>query len=192
MEFRVISKLPTDNEVIRILQWSGYQVYRQAIGEKNTLDLWVRRKRGKRKLECSGCGRKFTDAHDCSERTVRDLPWKEFRSTVHIEIYRVKCPDCGVKVEKVPLPSGKTPFSKRFEDVVAQARENASARQVAWRFGLVESTVRNYCGITGMRERWSTICASGSTKLRWRRLPSFRKLADMLTGAAIRTCAIFC
>jgi transposase len=118
-------------------------VYRQEIDEKNkTLDLWVRRKRGNRKLECSGCGRKFTDAYDSNERAVRDLPWSEFRTTVHIEVYRVKCPACGVKIEKVPLLPSKAPFSKRFEDAVGQACESASARQVARRMGLAESTVR--------------------------------------------------
>lgn len=135
--------MPTDNEFTRILQWPGYRVYRQVINEKKqTLDLWVRRKRGNRRLECSGCGRKFSDAYDYSERAVRDLPWSAFRTTVHIEVYRVKCPDCGVKVEKVPLLPGKAPFSKRFEDAVAQACESASARQVARRFGVAESTVR--------------------------------------------------
>jgi transposase len=135
--------MPTDNEFTRILQWPGYRVYRQEIDEKNkTLDLWVRRKRGNRKLECSGCGRKFSDAYDFSERRVRDLPWSEFRTAVHVEVYRVKCPDCGVKVEKVPLLPSKAPFSKRFEAAVGQACESASARQVARRFGLSESTVR--------------------------------------------------
>jgi transposase len=118
-------------------------VYRQLIDEKNkTLDLWVRRKRGNRKLECSGCGRKFTGFYDSNERQVRDLPWSEFRTTVHIEVYRVKCPICGLKVEKVPLLPSKAPFSKRFEDAVGQACENASARRVAQQFGLPESTVR--------------------------------------------------
>jgi transposase len=135
--------LPTDNEFTRILQWPGYRVYQQKIDEKNkTLDLWVRRKRGNRKLECSGCGRKFQDACDSSERAVRDLPWSEFKTTVHIEVYRVKCPACGVKIEKVPLLPSKAPFSKRFEDAVGQACEGASARQVARRFGLAESTTR--------------------------------------------------
>lgn len=135
--------MATDNEFTRILQWPGYRVYRQEIDEKNkTLDLWVRRKRGNRKLECSGCGRKISDAHDCRERAVRDLPWCEFRTAVHIEVYRVKCPDCGVKVERVPLLPSKAPYSKRFEDAVGQACESASARQVARRFGLAESTVR--------------------------------------------------
>jgi transposase len=118
-------------------------VYRQRIDEKNKLlELWVRRKRGNRKLECSGCGQKFADAHDSKERAVRDLPWSLFRTTVHIEVYRVKCPDCGVKVEKVPLLPSKAPFSKRFEDAVGQACESASARQVARRFALPASTVR--------------------------------------------------
>jgi len=136
--------LPTDNEFTRILQWPGCRVYRHAIEEKNkTLELWVRRKRGNRKLECSGCGRKFEDAYDANERAVRDLPWSSFRTTVHIEVYRVKCPDCGVRVEKVPLLPSKAPFSQRFEDAVGQACESAAARQVALRFGLAASTVRS-------------------------------------------------
>jgi transposase len=135
--------LPTDNEFTRILQWPGYHVYRHAIDEKKkTLELWVRRKRGNRKLECSGCGRKFEDAYDANERAVRDLPWSSFTTTVHIEVYRVKCPDCGVRVEKVPLLPSKAPFSQRFEDAVGQACESAAARQVALRFGLAASTVR--------------------------------------------------
>jgi transposase len=135
--------VPSDNEFTRILQWPGYRVYQQKIDEKRKiLELWVRRKRGNRKLECSGCGRKFLDAYDGNERTVRDLPWSEFRATVYIEVYRVKCPQCGVKVERVPLLPSKAPYSKRFEDAVGQACEGASARQVARRFGLAESTVR--------------------------------------------------
>jgi transposase len=66
----------------------------------------------------------------------------EFRTTVVIEVYRVCCPDCGIKVEKVPQLPSKAPFSKRFEDAVGQACESAAARQVALRFGLPASTVR--------------------------------------------------
>jgi hypothetical protein len=73
---------------------------------------------------------------------VRDLPCFQFRTTVVIELYRVHCPNCGIKTERVePLPS-KAPFSKRFEEELGQAREGASARQVARRFGLAASTVR--------------------------------------------------
>jgi hypothetical protein len=49
--------LPTGTELTRILQWPGYRVYQHKIDEKKKiLELWVRRKRGNRKLECLGCG----------------------------------------------------------------------------------------------------------------------------------------
>jgi transposase len=73
--------LPSDNEFIRILSWP----------------------RGNRKIKCAGCGRKSTEIYDVSEWAVRDLPWSESRTIVFIEVYRITCPDCGVKQEKVPL-----------------------------------------------------------------------------------------
>jgi transposase len=135
--------LPTDNEFTRILDWPGYRVYHHEIDEgSKELKLWIRRKRGNRKLECCGCGRKFTEIYDVNERAVRDLPWSSYRATVFVEIYRVQCSDCGVRREKVPLLPTKAPFSKRFEDAVGLACEMASARQVSRQFGLAASTVR--------------------------------------------------
>ena len=50
--------MPTDNEFTKILGWPGYRVYRHAIDEQaKRLELWVRRKRSNRAIECSGCGR---------------------------------------------------------------------------------------------------------------------------------------
>jgi transposase len=84
------------------------------------LKLWVRRKRGHRALICSGCGRRVHEIAAVYEREVRDLRCFEYRTTVVIELYRVKCPDCGLKAEKVPQLPSKAPFSKRFEDAVGQ------------------------------------------------------------------------
>lgn len=132
-----------ENDWTKVLGWPGYRVYRHEINETaKTLKLWVRRKRGNRKLVCSGCGRKFTDAYDTYEREVRDLPWSEYRTTVVVELYRVRCPECGIKAEKVPLLPTKAPFSKRFEDAVGLACESAPVRRVARQFGLAASTVR--------------------------------------------------
>ena len=132
-----------ENEFTKILAWPGYRVYRHEINEEDkTMRLWVRRKQGNRWLECSGCGRKFLDHYDCREREVRDLPWAEFRASVVVEVYRVRCPDCGVKVEKIQQLPSKAPYSKRFEEDVGKACESAAARQVARRIGLAESTVR--------------------------------------------------
>src|ERR1700738_1249151 len=127
----------------KVLGWPGYRVYRHEIDEAaKTLKLWVRRKRGNRKLVCSGCGRKLSEAYDTYEREVRDLPCFEFRTTVGVGLYRVRCPDCGVKTEKVPQLPSKAPFSKRFEEAVGLACESAAVRRVARQFGLAASTVR--------------------------------------------------
>src|SRR6202050_1914731 len=127
----------------KVLGWPGYRVYRQEIDEPaKRLKLWVRRKRGNRKLICSGCGRKLVEAIDSYESYVRDLPCVEFRTTVVVELYRVRCPDCGVKTEKVPQLPSKAPFSKRFEEAVGLACESAAVRRVARQFGLASSTVR--------------------------------------------------
>ncbi len=80
--------MPTENHFTKILNWSGYRVYRHEIDEgRKKLRLWVHRKRGNGKIECSVCGRKFREFYGLSERAVRDLPWGEFQTTVYIEIY---------------------------------------------------------------------------------------------------------
>ncbi len=112
---------------------SGYRVYRSEIDEPaKKLKLWVRRKAGK--LVCSGCGRGVSAIAEVYEREVRDLPCFEYRTTVTVELYRVRCPDCGVKAEKVALLPSKAPFSKRFEDAVGESCESAAARRVAKQF----------------------------------------------------------
>lgn len=123
--------------------WPGYRVYRSEINEgAKTLKLWVRRKRGNQKRVCSGCGRRVAAIHEVYEREVRDLSCFAYTTTIVIELYRVRCPECGLKAERVEQLPSKAPFSKRFEDAVGQACEGASARMVAHRMGLAASTVR--------------------------------------------------
>ncbi|MGQ9635273.1 MAG: transposase family protein [Bryobacteraceae bacterium] len=164
--------MPTDREFTKILRWPGYQVYRPEIDEKaKVLRLWVRRKRGNRQIECCGCGRKFTEIYEVSERAVRELPWGEFQTTVFIELYRVKCPECGVKREKVLQLPSKAPFSKRFEDAEGLACESAPARQVARQWGCRPARCgRSICASwsAGMRPGASRRCGRwGSTRSSW-------------------------
>lgn len=143
-----------DNDWTKILGWPGYRVYQQEIDQQaKTLKLWVRRKRGNRKLICSGCGARIAEPADVTEREVRDLPWGEYRTTVVIELFRVRCQDCGLKIERVEQLPSKAPFSKRFEDAVGLTCESAAVRRVARQFGLAESTVRAID--VRYLERWS-------------------------------------
>ena len=101
----VSATLPSlrDNDWTRILGWPGYRVWRSEIDQSSKrLKLWVRRKRGNRVLVCSGCGRRVAEIAEIYEREVRDLPCFEYRTTVVIELYRVRCPECGPKAEELP------------------------------------------------------------------------------------------
>ena len=80
-----------------------------------------------------------------------------------VELYRVRCPDCGVKTEKVPQLPSKAPFSKRFEEAVGLACESAAVRRVARQFGLVSSTVSQ------RGREWGQIGRPESRFSRWRK-----------------------
>ena len=134
-----------EHDWTRVLGWPGYRVYRKEIDERGKkLKLWVRRKKAGLKLICSRCGQHVPAAriHEVCEREVRDLPCFEYMTTVVVETYRVKCPRCGIRAERVAQLPSKAPYSKRFEEAVGRACESAAARQVARQMGLAESTVR--------------------------------------------------
>ena len=62
-----------------------------------------------------GCGRKFGIYNDFSEREVRDLPSSSRLTTVVVAVYRVRCPDCGVKVERVLCYRGRHRLANDFK-----------------------------------------------------------------------------
>jgi transposase len=127
----------------KVLGFPGYRVYKHEIDEQNKhLRLWIRRKRGNQAWQCPECGRRVREIHEVIERAARDLPCFEYTTSVVVELYRLRCSDCGVKTERMPQLPGKAPYTKRFEDAVGQACESAAAAQVARRMGLSESTVR--------------------------------------------------
>ena len=145
-----------DTDWTRILGWPGYRVYQQEVDEKaKTLKLWVRRKAGTKKLICSGCGKHVAGIHEVNAREVRDLPWSEYKVTVTVDVCRVKCPNCGPRMETVPQLPSKAPFSKRFEEAVGLACESAAASRVARAFRPSRSTAPG--------RWWHTIKAAGSS-----------------------------
>src|SRR5215510_11777675 len=93
------------------------------------LKLWVRRKKAGLKLICSRCGQHVAASriHEVCEREVRDLPCFEYTTTVVVETYRVKCPHCGIRAEKVAQLPSKAPFSKRFAEACGKAHDTAAA-----------------------------------------------------------------
>ena len=75
------------------------------------VSVLVRRKKTGFKLICSRCRRHVAASriHEVCGREVRDLPCFEYTTTVAVKMYREKCPQCGIRVEKVAQLPGEAP-----------------------------------------------------------------------------------
>lgn len=66
----------------------------------------------RRRLPCSGCGKRFLVRDRLQKRTWRHVPLWNIPVFISYRPARVKCPDCGIKVEKIPWSNGKSSLSK--------------------------------------------------------------------------------
>ena len=131
-----------DAIVARILRLLGYGVYAwEAEEAASILRLWVRAT-GEPAYVCGGCGRVARDIHSWTERRVRDLPWGTWTVWLVVEVHRVRCRRCAVRIEQVPWLAGKAHYTTRLEAAVAQDCEHAPGSRVAAKWGLAPETVR--------------------------------------------------
>ncbi|MCA1678399.1 MAG: ISL3 family transposase [Actinobacteria bacterium] len=73
----------------------------------------------RRRAACSSCGQVCRRVHDRAWRRWRHLDLAGNRCFVEYELRRLRCPDCGVRVEAVPWARPKARHTRDFEDLVA-------------------------------------------------------------------------
>lgn len=127
----------------RILRLVGYEVYGTTFEEEtSTTTLWIRQTAKDPFFTCNGCGIGVRAVHDVHERRVRDLPWGAWKVFLVVEVHRVRCRRCGVKVERVEFVEGRHPYTRRFSEAVARDCEDTAVNRVARKWGLSAQTVR--------------------------------------------------
>jgi transposase len=128
----------------RILRLPGYGVWRWELDEEALqLRLWIRQNGREPSYTCSGCGIERRSVHDEDERlSIRDLPWGTWTVYLVVEVHRVKCPQCGVKVECLGFVEGKRRHTVRLAKAVARDCEDAPTNRVATKWKLSAQTVR--------------------------------------------------
>lgn len=100
------------------------------------------RKNGK--VICSGCS-KQRKLYDClDERRFDFIPLWGIAFFLEYRMRRVDCPECGVKVEKIPWADGKSHTTKVFELFLARW-----ARKLSWK-----ETAESFC------TSWDTVFRS--------------------------------
>jgi transposase len=129
--------------VARILRLPGYGVYAWEADEAaNTLTLTIRPIGDAPGCICGSCGMSCRAIHSWTERQIRDLPWGTWQVWLQVEVHRVRCPQCGVRTERLPFVGGKAHYTTRLEAAVAQGCEAAPVSRVAAQWGLPPETVR--------------------------------------------------
>jgi transposase len=68
---------------------------------------------------CSACGQVCRHVHDRAWRSWRHLDLAGSRCLLEYELRRVRCADCGVRVEAVPWARPRARHTRDFEDLVA-------------------------------------------------------------------------
>lgn len=80
---------------------------------------------------CSNCGKRVDSTYGSKRIRIRDLSIFKFKAYVSIDKYRVKCPNCGVKVEKLDFADIYSRCTNGFKEYVARLCRMTSVKKVA-------------------------------------------------------------
>lgn len=75
----------------------GMEIGRDGDIEKVILELG----RAEGKYRCSSCGNEVSSKHSSWIQEVKHLPLWRYQTTLKFKKVKVRCPQCGVKVEKL-------------------------------------------------------------------------------------------
>ena len=102
----------------RLLRLPGASVVDVSFGVEGVI-VTVRLRR--RRRVCSSCGQtgRHLQIHDRRVKRWRHLDLGASRCMIECELRRLRCRDCGVRLEPVPWARPGAPHTRDFEDVVA-------------------------------------------------------------------------
>ena len=121
-------------------------------GEQLKLDIAIRPRSNSRPI-CSGCGRKRPGYDTLPVRQFEFIPFWGILVNFVYAMRRVNCPDCGIKVERVPWADGKRTVTNAYAWFLARWAKQLSWSQTAEAF----------------RTSWHTVYSSVEMAVQWGR-----------------------
>lgn len=91
---------------------------------------------------CSVCNKKASPKRR-KKRSVKDLLFHGWKTSVVIEYYEVKCKQCGIRIEHIPFVRPYARATKRLEEACAWLCQHLPLSVVALYFSLNWKTVKN-------------------------------------------------
>jgi len=121
--------------------FNGFVVEGAQFNNKQTAIIVRLRERKNSKAICSICGLKSSGYDRLPEKQVQFIPFWGFQIFFAYAMRRVNCPNCGIKVEKVPWSDGKKQITHHYAKYLADWAKEMSWKSVATRFRTSWQTV---------------------------------------------------
>jgi len=124
----------------RMLRLAGASVIDVSFGAEGVI-VTVRLRR--RRRVCSVCGQtgRGLEIHDRRVTRWRHLDLGVNRCVIECELRRLRCRDCGVRVEAVPWARPGSRYTRDFEDVVAWLAQQMAKKPIAGLMRIAWDTV---------------------------------------------------
>jgi transposase len=124
----------------RLLRLPGAVVTEVSFGGEGVI-VTVRLRR--RRRVCSVCGQtgRHLEIHDRRIKRWRHLDLGASRCVIECELRRLRCPDCGVRLEAVPWARAGAAHTRDFEDVVAWLAQQMAKTPIAGLLRIAWDTV---------------------------------------------------
>ncbi len=106
-------------------------------------ELWIFVVPRWRVSRCGVCGDKVRQRYDRTWRSWRHLDVLGWACYLRYSIWRVNCPRCGVRTERVPWATPGSRFTQAFEQQVAWLAQRCDLTAVGEHFRISWSTVRS-------------------------------------------------
>ena len=139
--------MPNDDLSELLGEWEGYRVgwiHRHPGHNEGDVPVvrieLIRRDTGP--MICSGCGGTCDRYHDWSDRWIRDLAILGARTELQVQRFRVECPACGPKLERLSWLDRYERMTTRLADSVARLCRVLPIKHVADFYDLHWSTVK--------------------------------------------------
>jgi transposase len=139
---------------------------------------------------CSGCGQPRPGYDRLPPRSFEFIPLWGLKVWFLYQMRRVSCPDCGVKVERVPWADGKSTLTTQYRWFLARWAKRMSWKEVAEAFHVgwdrVFEAVKSAVS-WGLKHRdLSGITAIGVDEVQWQRGHHYQTVVYQLDAACKR------
>jgi len=121
--------------------FNGFVIGDARFNDKKTAVIVQVNEMQRSKAICSDCGKKASGYDRLPKKLVQFIPLWGFQIFFAYAMRRVCCPDCGIKVEKVPWCDGKQQITPHFAKYLADWGKEMSWKSVAIRFRTSWQTV---------------------------------------------------